>query len=47
MKDQPRTVETPRAPDRKEWKATLLVDRFGKPLLVREPRPVGFRPRNG
>lgn len=27
-----------------EDKQTLLVDRHGKPILVRQPRPVGFRP---
>jgi len=42
---KPKAIETPRSPDRTEWKQTLLVDRNGKPILVREPTPVGFRPR--
>ena len=28
--------------DRKE--ETVLTDRYGRPLLVRRPRPLGFRP---
>ena len=32
-------------PDRKEQRETLLTGPDGKrPVLVREPRPVGFRP---
>jgi hypothetical protein len=31
-------------PDREEKPETLLVDPRGKPLLIRAPRPLGFRP---
>ena len=34
----------PQAPDNAQPKQeVLLVDRYGKPLMVREPRAVGFR----
>lgn len=30
-------------PDRKDQPETLLVDQRGRPILVRQPRPFGFR----
>lgn len=32
-------------PDRKEQPETLLVDHRNRPILVRQPRPFGFRVR--
>ena len=36
---------TPQAHDNAAEREVLLVDRRGNPLIVREPRPVGFRKR--
>ena len=33
----------PQAPENVQTREVLLVDRHGKPLLVKEPRPMGFR----
>jgi len=33
----------PQVSDNAQSREVLLVDRYGKPLIVREPRPVGFR----
>jgi hypothetical protein len=33
-------------PDRKETPETLLVGPKGEPLIVRKPRPFGFRPED-
>jgi hypothetical protein len=35
----------PQASENEQRREVLLVDKNGKPLLVREPRPVGFRKR--
>jgi hypothetical protein len=34
----------PNVNEQGQQREVLLVDRDGKPILVREPRPVGFRP---
>ena len=34
---------TPTADNNAQERAVLLVDKDGKPLIVRQPRPVGFR----
>ena len=35
---------TPDLPEQGQKREVLFVDRKGNPLIVREPRPVGFRP---
>lgn len=42
---RPAAPATPQAADREDQRTVLLVDRAGRPLIVREPRPVGFRRR--
>ena len=32
------------APDHVQVREVLLVDPTGRPLIVRSPRPIGFRP---
>ena len=33
----------PVLPENEQKREVLLVDRNGRPLLVKEPRPIGFR----